>query len=130
MAVLIIVLFALINIVLACIDAKKILLHQPINHPLNAIVYVGLMSLVYFLYRGVSIDLVIVLVALLFTRQIFFDITLSLYRGLKWDYVTLVEKPGSVIDGFEKKIFGTNGKLKYGVYGIILILLIVSTFIW
>jgi len=58
-----------------------------------------------------------------------FNITLSLFRGLKWDYITLENPPKSIIDRVAKKIFGMNGKLMYSIYLLIFIILTTIAFI-
>jgi len=67
--------------------------------------------------------------ALLFNRLLVFNIFLSLFRGLDWDYVTPENPPKSIIDRIAKMVFGMNGKLMYGVYSIVFIVLIIIIFI-
>jgi hypothetical protein len=52
--------------------------------------------------------------AILFEVRAIFDGTLSLFRGLSFDYVS--PKPSSFFDKVEKKIFGMNGMLPKIIY--------------
>ncbi len=53
-------------------------------------------------------------IAILFLVRALFDGTLSLFRGLSFDYVS--PRPLSKVDQFEKKIFGMNGMLPKIIY--------------
>lgn len=112
--------FAVINIGLAYQDSRRLANKKWIKHGINAAVYIGLLLAVWFLH-GWDWKLI---AALLLTRQIFFDSPLSLFRGLKWNYITPAEKPAAIIDRLEKRIFGMNGTLMYIVYIVSLIILL------
>lgn len=60
-------------------------------------------------------------VAVLFLVRVVFDGTLSLFRGLSFDYVS--PKPASTVDRLEKRVFGRNGLLPKLLYLVIVILL-------
>lgn len=60
-------------------------------------------------------------VAILFLVRALFDGTLSLFRGLSFDYVS--PKPKSIVDQWEKKVFGMNGLLPKVIYLAIAIIL-------
>lgn len=65
--------------------------------------------------------------ALLFERLLVFNIALSLYRKLPFDYVS--PNPKSIIDRMAKAVFGNNGKLMYAVYLLCFAILIYKTFL-
>ena len=52
--------------------------------------------------------------AILFIVRALFDGSLSLFRGLSFDYVS--PKPSSIVDQFEKKVFRQNGLLPKLIY--------------
>lgn len=116
------ILFTIINIVLAFLDAHKIIKGKYIFHGLNALVFIGLLIIPYFIFHNYWL-----IGALLFNRLIFFNISLSLFRGLKWDYVS--PSPKSVTDKLAKKIFGNNGKKMYAVYTLCFVTLTILSFV-
>lgn len=115
---LIILLFSGINILLAKYDWWRIKQHWGIKHGINGAIYTLMTVGVYFLFK----DLFLV-GALLFDRLLFFNIALSKYRKLSWDYIPVEPKAWS--DIVAKWIFGNNGKLMYSIYTILFILLII-----
>jgi len=122
--VLTLLIFSVLNIALAFIDAYKIFKGNTINHVINAAVYIAMVAVSFFIFHNVWL-----IFALLFNRLLVFNITLSLFRGLDWDYVTPENPPKSIIDRIAKMVFGMNGKLMYGVYSIVFIVLIIIIFI-
>lgn len=114
----VLIIFIITNIVLAFIDAHKIIKSRTVNHTLNALVYLGFLSIPFYLFKDYWM-----IGALLFVRLTVFNIALSLFRGKKWDYISPM--PAAVTDRIAGKIFGNNGKLMYVVYSILLISLIV-----
>lgn len=119
---LIIAIFVILNIILAKVDSKKILAHKPINHAMNAWIYIVLLICIfgansYFNWFN-WIEQISLLISLLLTRKVVFDISLSLFRGLKWNYISLTTT--SKIDQIENKIF-KNGTVKYFFYTILLL---------
>lgn len=120
--ILIITIFIILNLILAKIDAKKILAQKPINHSMNAWVYmvtiVGTGALSELVFHFNWIEQISLLLSLLLTRKVVFDISLSLFRGLKWDYIS--QTTTSKIDQFENKIF-KSGTVKYFFYGTLLL---------
>lgn len=118
--ILTLILFTLLNIILAAFDASRIKKGKTINHALNAVIYTALVAGTYFLFHNW------VLVAALFlNRLIFFNIALSLFRGLPAFYIS--PKPASIIDKIAKSIFGKNGWLMYLVYAVIFTGLTIKT---
>lgn len=119
--VLTLLIFAVINVALAFVDAHKILKGKWILHGVNAAVYIAMCAGAWFLFKNIWL-----IAALLFNRLLVFNIALSLFRGLKWDYMPIT--PLSITDKLAKKVFGINGKLMYAVYAVIFIALIIITF--
>lgn len=117
------IIFTLVNIVLAFIDAHKIIKSKVINHFLNGAVYLALVAVPVFILKDYWL-----IPELLLNRLLFFNIPLSKFRGLKWDYVS--KDPASITDKAAKAIFGMNGKLMYGFYAVLLIGLIVKSYLW
>lgn len=114
------ILFTLSNIVLAKIDAGKIAKGKTINHAINAVVYVVLVAGTYFLFHNWFL-----IAALLFNRLLFFNISLSLFRGLPAFYIS--PNPASVIDKIAKSIFGNKGWLMYLIYAAVFAGLTIKT---
>lgn len=121
--ILTLLIFSVLNVALAFLDAHQILKGKWIKHGVNAGIYLGMLVVPYLLFHNI-----LFIVALLFTRLIVFNITLSLFRGLKWDYVTPENPPKSLIDRWAKKIFGMNGKLMYGTYAVVFTLLLIFSY--
>lgn len=120
--ILTLILFTLANIALAFVDAHKIIKGKTINHILNAAIYVGMVAIPYFVFHNYFL-----IAALLFNRLIFFNMFLSLFRGLPAFYMPL--KPLSITDILAKKVFGINGKLMYSIYAGVFIILTVISFL-
>jgi len=113
--------FALINVLLAYIDSKIIFRGGKILHGINGLVYCGLVAGVWFIFNNYWLC-----AALLVERLLFFNIALSLFRRLDWDYVSPERK--SVIDKVAYFFFGYNGKLMYFAYSCIFITLTAISF--
>ena len=109
----ILLIYAVINIILAKIDANKIKNGVHIKHGINALVYLILLIPSLF----ISYTLPISLLAL---RRIVFDTSLNLFRGLKYDYISLTTT--SIIDRVSYKFQEKYGYFIY--YGIFLIIVI------
>jgi len=116
------ILFTVANIVLAFIDAHKILKSKTINHVVNAAIYIALVAVPYFIFHNYFL-----IAALLFNRLIFFNMFLSLFRGLPAFYMP--KHPASFVDRLANSVFGTNGKKMYAVYAGLFIVLTVISFI-
>lgn len=114
----IIPIFSLINIILAFIDSRIIRDGNKILHGLNGVVYLVLVALAVW-YTGNYW----LIGALLTDRLLFFNIPLSLFRGLVWNYIS--PAPVSVVDRMAKAVFGNRGSLMYGVYAVGLITFII-----
>jgi len=106
------IIFTVINVILAAVDAAKIKKGKRISHGINAAVYIAAVAATYFLFHNFWL-----IGALLFNRLLVFNIALSLFRGLPFDYITPV--PAAITDKIAKAIFGRNGKLMYLFYLII-----------
>ena len=117
-----IIAISILNVVLAFIDAHKIVKGKVINHIINGAIYACIIFVPYFLFHNW-----LLIAALLFNRLLFFNIFLSLFRGKKWDYIPL--QPISITDKWAKKVFDDNGQLMYGVYAVIFAVLIIFSFL-
>ena len=107
-----ILIFTLLNVILAYTDAHKIINNQAINHTINAVVYLGALGISVIILKDYWLVPTILLI-----RLLIFNIALSLFRGKKWDYVPLT--PLSTIDRLANMIF-KNGRQMYFTYTIIL----------
>lgn len=112
--------FCAVNILLAFIDSVKIKKGATVNHFANAIIYVLIAAPAIIYIRNYWL-----LVTLLFLRLVLFNISLSLLRGYKWDYIS--PSPKSVVDRAAKYIFGDNAVFMYAVYLSILVLSIIMS---
>mgnify|MGYP003442597237 FL=1 len=110
--ILTLILFTLLNFILAAFDASRIKKGKTITHAINAVIYTALVAGTYFLFHNW-----VLIVALFFNRMLVFNISLSLFRGLPAFYIS--PNPASVIDKIAKSIFGKNGWLMYLVYAVI-----------
>jgi len=115
----IIIIFSLLNIVLADIDAHKIEQGKVIKHGINGLIYLGLLGFAFFFTKDFWL-----LAVLCFDRLIFFNLSLNIFRKLPFLYVS--KEPKSIVDKLALKVFGKNGGVMYLVYAVIFILLIVK----
>jgi len=122
--ILTLILFTIANVVLAFMDAHKIIKGKWINHGINAAIYVAMVAIPFFIFHNYFL-----IGALLVNRLIVFNISLSLFRGLIWDYITPENPPKAISDRIAKSIFGMNGKKMYITYSIIFVVLTVLTFV-
>ena len=116
------IIFTIANIVLAWLDANKIIKGTTINHAINGAIYVAMVAIPYFIFHNYFL-----IGALLFNRLLVFNIALSLFRELEWDYIST--SPISIVDKLAKLVFGMNGKLMYAVYLIIFVAFVICTFL-
>jgi len=114
--------FTIVNIFLAQLDSRKNGEKKVIKHGLNGLVYVAILAVPYFLFGNYWL-----IGALLFNRLLVFNIALSVFRGLKWDYIS--PEPKAITDKLAKTVFGNNGMLMYGVYLAIFTGFIIKLFI-
>jgi len=117
-----IAIFTIVNIFLAQLDSRKIGDKKVIKHWLNGLVYVAMAAIPYFLFHNYWL-----IGALLFNRLLVFNIALSIFRGLKWDYISPM--PAAITDKAARAIFGSNGILMYAVYLAIFTGFIIKLFI-
>lgn len=116
------IVFTLVNILLAYVDAKKIIKGNSIKHGINAGIYMGIVAIPFFIFHNYFL-----IAALLFNRLVFFNMFLSLFRKLPAFYMPL--KPLAISDILAGKVFGTNGRLMYSIYAVIFIILTVISFL-
>jgi hypothetical protein len=122
--ILTLIIFTLLNIGLAYIDSKQFAKGKTVSHILNGLEIIAILLIPYFLFHNWWL-----IAALLFNRLLIFNISLSLFQGKKWNYITPEIKPASIIDRLAKMVFGMRGTLMYLIYFIIFILLLIKTFI-
>jgi len=113
--------FALINVLLAYVDSKIIFRGGKILHGINGLVYCGLVAGGWFIFHNYWLC-----AALLVERLIFFNIALSLFRRLDWDYVSPERK--AVLDKVAYWMFGDAGAVMYMVYAVVFIALTIISF--
>jgi hypothetical protein len=104
----------LLNVALAQWDAGLMADKKTINHNLNAVVYIILLVPVFLISKNW-----VLIASLCLDRLLFFNISLNLYRKLKWNYMP--QFPNSKVDMISNFIFFRNGYLQYAVYGILFI---------
>lgn len=115
------IIFTLANILLAFIDSRIISKGNKILHGINGMVYLVGIGVAFYLFRNWFL-----VAALLFNRLLVFNICLSLFRGLKWNYTS--PAPASIIDRVAKSVFGRNGTIMYYVYLTLFIVSLILTF--
>ena len=120
--ILTLIIFTIVNILLAVIDSRLIGKRRRILHGLNGLIYAAILAVPYFLFHNLWL-----IGALLFNRMLVFNIALSLSRGKYWDYIS--PAPKAITDKIAKWIFGNNGRLMYAVYLLIFAGFIVKLFI-
>jgi len=116
------ILFSIANVILAYLDAHKIIKGKAINHVINAAIYVAMVAVPYFIFHNYFL-----IAALLVNRLLVFNIMLSLFRGLRWNYIS--PSPTSITDKIAKSIFGNKGSLMYVIYAIIFVVLTILSFV-
>lgn len=117
-----ILLLVIFNIFLAKVDANKIKKNRKIYHGENALIYILVAGFVSAITMGEDWwDFLKVVAIALLTRKVVFDISLNLFRKLKWNYIS--NSTTSIVDRIENKILGKN---KYVVYIILAIVLIIK----
>lgn len=128
---------AFFNLVNSRIDAYRILKNKSIAHGINFGGYALFTAGVgYFSIRHaigiwcIIADAGVLGLSAFCNRQFSFDIPLNKRRGLQWDYVTSAKPPKSILDQFEIRLFGYNGKAPLVMYGAIFILTIAVKLIW
>ena len=114
------ILFILINIGLAKIDANKIANNNQIKHGINALIYIGLLIPVYFItYNWFLIT------GLIFLRIPIFNTALNYFRGLALTYIS--ESTKSIVDQLTKKI---TKKIGYWTYNVIILTISIILSLW
>ena len=116
------IIITIINILLAKWDSILILKGKRILHGVNGAIYLLICGILFYIYRDWYL-----VAAALFNRLVFFNIPLSLFRKLDWDYIS--PNPKAILDQIAFFIFKYNGKLMYGVYFVLFIVAVIITFI-
>ena len=110
----ILILYTILNVMLAKIDAWKIKHNKRIRHAINALIYCVLIAPTFFISWHYPM-------AMLALRRIVFDIALNLFRGLPFDYISATTT--SIIDRLSYDFQKEYGYFYY--YLIFLIIIIV-----
>lgn len=110
-----IAIFAVLNVALAFIDSRVIGKGRRVLHGLNALIYLATVAIPVWLFNNYWL-----IGCLLAIRLVVFNISLNLFRGLKWNYVS--PDPKAITDKIAKAIFGKRGTLMYFSYFVLLIL--------
>ncbi len=116
------IIFFLINVVLAFIDAHKFNKNKFVKHGINAIEYGALIGVPYYFFKDYWL-----IGALFVERLLVFNISLSKFRGKKFDYVSPERK--AITDKIAFFFFGYRGKLMYSGYLATFILLICKIYL-
>lgn len=103
-------------LILAYINKRRIAYDKRIHHGIN-----GLLHAVFWIAVLIITKSWFPACVLPFIGRLFFDAALNLMRGLPLDYVA--KNPKSIIDKFEKSIFGNDGILPKILYLAIIITL-------
>lgn len=110
----ILIVYTFLNILLAKIDANKIKKGIHIKHGINALIYIALIAPTFYISWHYPL-------ALLALRRIVFDVSLNLFRGLKYDYIS--ETTTSIIDRMSYNFQKQYGFFAYYIIFIIIIFL-------
>lgn len=121
--ILTLLIFSVLNVALAFIDAHQFIKSKTVSHFLNGAEYVAMCLVAWLIFHNP-----LFIGVLLFNRLLVFNITLSKFRGKDWDYITPEPKPNSIIDRIAKWVFGMNGKLMYGTYAVVFTLLLIFSY--
>lgn len=104
-------------IAFAYLNAWLIVRGNRIYHGLNGLLHLSVAIVIgYFTHWGYGL-------ATLFITRLVFDTSLNLFRGLPIDYVS--QKPKSIVDIIEKKIFGNDGFTPKVIYLIAIVALFI-----
>jgi hypothetical protein len=110
----ILILYTILNVVLAKIDANKIRNGIHIKHGINALVYCALIAPTFFISWHYPI-------AMLALRRIVFDTCLNLFRGLPYDYISATTT--SIIDRISYDFQKEWGYFAYYMIFVVIIIL-------
>lgn len=105
-----------INVAMAAYHADLIKDGRRINHALWGGLYLAVAGLFSWLNHSW-----ILLIASLFIRKVFFDLSLNLFRELPLFYVS--SDPESMIDKWHNKHFGKNSELYMVIYFLVIVFL-------
>lgn len=114
-------LYLFLNILLAYIDSRIFAKHKTIMHGINAIEYIAMIAVPWFMFNNAWL-----IVTLLMQRLIVFNIALSIFRKLKWSYISTERK--AITDKIAFFFFGYRGAFMYSCYALLLVFFIFKTF--
>ena len=122
MTALIIAAFTVVNVLLALYDAKRIGKGKKISHALNGAIYLALVAGAVWFNRDYWLA-----GSLLVLRLIVFNISLNLFRGFRWNYIS--PAPAAVTDKVARAIFGRNSSLMYAILLVVMAGLVICSFL-
>lgn len=96
------------NVINSRVDAYRILRHKAIAHGINFVAYAIIVGVLIWLGRFELKDAILFGTSAFFNRQLSFDISLNLRRGLPWYYQSVAQPPKSLMDRIERKLFGMD----------------------
>ena len=105
-----------VNILMAWWHAKLIERGKPIRH--------GYWGFVYLIFSGglsIGLGSWVLMVASLFIRKVFFDLSLNLFREKPFFYVSA--NPKSIIDRVHNYLFGDNSEIYMSVYFLTIVII-------
>lgn len=98
------------NLLNSYVDAHRILKNKTIAHGVNFSFYAVFVGLIIFLFDMHMWDSFLFICSAFFNRQLSFDITLNIRRGLSWDYQSIADPPKAIMDRIENIVFaGSSG---------------------
>lgn len=101
---------AFFNLLNSHLDAYRILKNKSIAHGINISLYAAYICMLALLFDMRGWELFLFSCSAFFNRQLSFDITLNIRRGLPWDYQSTAEPPKALMDRIENIIFaGSSG---------------------
>lgn len=98
------------NLLNSHVDAYRILKNKSIAHGVNFSLYAVFVGLIVWLFDMHGWDGFLFMCSAFFNRQLSFDITLNLRRGLSWDHQSAADPPKAIMDRIENAVFsGSSG---------------------
>lgn len=115
-------LYIAVIIVLARYNADLILHDLKVRHRWNGVIHISIWAFCYLVHHNWFL-----MIAYPFLGVTVFDISLNLFRGRHWDYMT--KTPTSVVDKIQNWVFRMDGAVAKGTYTGIVIGINVIVFI-
>lgn len=94
-------------------DAYLILKNKTIAHAINFGVYASMVVILIWAFHFDLRSSIMFCISSFFNRQLSFDISLNLRRGLPYYYQSTANPPKALMDRIERKLFGIDYNGKY-----------------